>query len=45
MESADETHFLINMDKGRTLGFHGDERVKYADVTSGGEGMTMMIRI
>lgn len=45
VENADETHFQINMDDGRTLGFRGDEHVKYADVTSGGEGMTMLVRI
>ena len=45
IENADETHFMINFDNGYTLGFRGDETVKYADVTSGGEGMTMMMRI
>lgn len=45
VENADETHFIINMDDGRTLGFGGDQSVKYADVTSGGEGMTMLVRI
>jgi hypothetical protein len=41
----DETHFVINVDNGRTLGVRGDDDVKYADVVSGGEGMTMMVRI
>ena len=45
VDNADETHFLINMDNGRTLGFRGDEHVKCADVTCGGEGMTMMVRL
>lgn len=45
IENADETHFMINMDDGKTLGFRGDQQVKYADVTSGGEGITMMVRI
>ncbi len=31
------------MDNGRTLGFAGDENVKYADVVSGGEGITMIV--
>ena len=44
VENADETHFLINMDNVRTLGFRSDEHVKYADVSSGGEGMKMMVR-
>jgi hypothetical protein len=39
----DETHFVINVDNGRTLGVRGDNDVKYADVVSGGEGMTMMV--
>lgn len=29
----------------RTLGFIGDEDVKYADVVSGGEGMTMVLKM
>jgi DDE superfamily endonuclease len=33
------------MDNGRTLGFRGDNTVKYADVVSGGMGMTMVVRI
>ena len=45
MENFDETHFVINMDNGRTLGFKGDTDVKYADVTSGGEAMTMVVRL
>ncbi|KAL3676321.1 hypothetical protein R1sor_026269 [Riccia sorocarpa] len=32
VENIDETHFLINMDNGRTLGFRGDTQVKYANV-------------
>ena len=45
MENFDETHFVIDMDNGKTLGFRGDEHVKYADVTSGGESMTMVVRL
>ena len=45
MENIDETHFVVNMDNGRTLGFHGDTIVKYAEVVSGGDSMTMVIRI
>ena len=29
-------HFVMNMDNGKTLGFCGDQVVKYADVVSGG---------
>eukprot|EP00171_Calliarthron_tuberculosum_P003520 IDg3520t1 len=43
--NADETHFLFNVDNGRTLGFAGQSEVKYADVVSGGEGMTMLVRL
>lgn len=45
VENVDETHFVINMDNGKTLGFRGDSDVKYADVVSGGIGMTMVVRL
>lgn len=45
MENVDETHFIIDMNNGMSLGFSGDECVKFADVVSGGEGMTMIVRI
>lgn len=45
VENVDETHSVINMDNGKTLGFQGDENVKYADVVSGGIGMTMVVCI
>ena len=44
VENADETHVVIDMYNGSTLGFTGDEGVKYADVVSGGEGMTLLVR-
>lgn len=44
VENADETHFFINVDNGRTLGFRGSSDVKYTDVVSGREGFTMMVR-
>lgn len=43
MTNADERHFIINMDNGQCSGLCGDEEVKYADVTSGGEGMPMLV--
>ena len=43
--NMDKTHFVINCDNGRTLGFRGDTEVKYADVVSGGIGMTMTVYI
>ena len=43
--NMDETHFVINCDNGRTFGFRGDTEVKYADVGSGGIGITMTVYI
>jgi hypothetical protein len=45
IENIDETHFVINFQNGRTLGFRGDVEKKYADVVNGGEAMTMVVRI
>jgi hypothetical protein len=45
VENVDETHFILNMDDGKTLGFVEDDQIKYADVVSGGEGMTMIVRL
>lgn len=43
--NADETHFVIDFDNGQTMGFAGDQEVKYADAISGVVGMTMVVRI
>ena len=45
MENVDETHFVVNLDNGRTLGFKGNTTVKYVKVISGGDSITMVIRI
>ena len=45
MENIDGTHFVVNMDNGRTLGFWGDTSTKYAEVVSGGDSMTSVVRI
>ena len=45
IENADETHFVCNMHNGKTLGFKGEDVVSYADVVSGGQSMTMMVRL
>lgn len=45
MESADETHFIFNMDNGRRIGFRGAVAVKYADIVWGEEPITMMVRL
>ncbi|KAL3702045.1 hypothetical protein R1sor_020067 [Riccia sorocarpa] len=44
-ENIDETHFIVNMDNGKTVGFRGDETVKYADVVSGGVAFTMVVKV
>jgi len=41
----DETHFIFNMDNHMTLARRGEANVNYADVVSGGEGMTMVLRM
>ena len=43
MKNLDETHFMINLDNGQTLGFRGDTSVKYANVVAEGEAMTMVV--
>ena len=43
MENIDETHFVVNMNNGRTLGFRGDTSTKYAEVVSGGDSMTLVV--
>ena len=45
IENADETHFVFNMDNRKTLGFVGDKHIKYADVVSGGDPITLMVRL
>lgn len=45
VENANETHFQINKDIGATLRFTGNQAVKHADVLSGGQPITMMVRI
>lgn len=44
VESDDETHFLLNMNKGKTLAFIREKEVKYADGVSRGEPFTIMVR-
>jgi hypothetical protein len=45
MENLDEMHFVVNLDNGHTLGFRGDTSIIYAEVVSGGDSMTMVVRI
>ncbi|POM60316.1 LOW QUALITY PROTEIN: hypothetical protein PHPALM_30834 [Phytophthora palmivora] len=43
--NIDKTHFVVDFDNDKTLGFSDDETVKYADAVSGGEGMTVVVRL
>ncbi|CAH0484465.1 unnamed protein product [Peronospora farinosa] len=45
MQNMDETHFVINCNNINTLGMRVATEMKYADVVSGGESMTMIITI
>lgn len=45
IENADETHCVINMNNGKTLRFIGDEHLKHMDVISGGDAMTIVIKV
>ena len=45
IENLDETHFIVNMDNDRALGFWGDTSVNYVDVVARGEGVTMVVWI
>jgi hypothetical protein len=45
IENVDETHFIINYDNGKALGFKGDKHFKYANVVSSGVGMTMVVKV
>jgi hypothetical protein len=45
MENMDETHFIMDMENGKTLAFSGDKDIEYADVVSASTGMTMMVKV
>ena len=45
IENVDEMHFVMNVDNRKTLRFCDNQVVKYVDVVSRGEAMTMVIRI
>ena len=45
IENVDETHFIINMDNGKTLEFKRDDIVKYVDVVFSGLGITQVVRL
>lgn len=43
--NSDETHFVIYLHRNHTLAKRGEKEIKYADVLSGGDGMTMMVTL
>ena len=45
MENIDKTHFVVNMDNDRTLGFWSDTLIKYAEVVLGRDSMTIVVQI
>lgn len=45
IKNADETHIVSDMDNEKTVEMHGNEYVKYTEVVSRDEGITMMVRI
>ena len=45
MKNIDKTHFVVNIDNGRILGFWDDTLVKYVEVVSGRDSMTMVVQI
>lgn len=45
IENVDETNCLINMDEGLTLEKRGEKVIKYMDVVSGKEGITLLVRV
>ncbi|DAZ95724.1 TPA: hypothetical protein N0F65_006321 [Lagenidium giganteum] len=45
IKNVDETHFMIDFDTGKKLGFLGEKSIKYAAVVSRGEGITKVISI
>jgi DDE superfamily endonuclease len=45
VENGEETHFIMNMDNGKTLAAINEKSIKYADVVPGGVGMTMFVRL
>ena len=45
IENIDKTHFVVNMDNDRTLGFWGDTSIKYIEMVLSGNSMTMVVQI
>lgn len=45
IENANETIFVFSMGNEKSLGFKGDSGVNYADVTSEGDAVTLIVRL
>lgn len=45
MRNAEETHFVFDLTNGNTLGFTNGEEVRYAELSFGSEGMTVLLQI
>jgi len=45
VENLDETHMIFDMDNGRVLDFSGKKRVTYQEISAGGQGFTVVVRI
>lgn len=45
VENTNETQVIFKLDNGKTLGIYGEQNVKYADVVSSGEPITIMVSI
>ena len=45
MENIEETHFVVNMNNERILGFWGDTLGKYAEMVLGNDSMIMVVQI
>lgn len=44
VENGDKTHFVINMNKGRTFGFIAEEKGKWVEIPPGGMGWKIVVR-
>lgn len=45
VENLDETHMVFDMDNGRVLDYSGSKRITYAEISSAGQGFTVVVRI
>lgn len=45
VENLDETHMVFDMDNKRVLDFQGKKRITYSEISSAGQGFTLVVRI